>query len=420
MHVCLDGTSLLGAARFERGRTGLTRYAIELMRAMKELMPDLKLRCQIFERCAFDSEIAVPKIKKLWPDLSENIYPQFRSRFRLGRLYRMIDSAVFHPMDGPSPVRLLRKFLLAPMRFITQMDGRRVLPRPALFHSLHLWPPPQRTLRETPYVLTIHDVLPLTRPEFFPPRLFREFRRRLGLVNPRTDHIICDSDATRREFLSLLSKPVKHCSVVSLAASKKFLPINNSCELGKILVKWGLKADHYIFSAATLEPRKNLPLLLKCYDELVRNREVQNWPLVVAGAAGPAAKEIRHLAGASQGKVILTGYVSDDELCALYNGAGVFVYIPHCEGFGLPPLEAMQCGAPVIVSSCSSLPAVAGDAGLKVSPSSGTELCKALKKVIHDAALRSELRHRGLERAKRFSWTQTAQMTLDIYRAAMR
>jgi alpha-1,3-rhamnosyl/mannosyltransferase len=180
---------------------------------------------------------------------------------------------------------------------------------------------------------------------------------------------------------------------------------------------FGLQAGQYILSVGTLEPRKNLTTAIKAYARLPETIR-QDMPFVIAGMKGWRTdgldKEVAALI--EKGQIRRLGYVPDEALPALYSGARAFVYPSLYEGFGLPPLEAMACGTPVIVSNRSSLPEVVGDAGLKVEALDVDGLAGAMNQVIEDDVLRASLRQRGMERAKGFSWRRCAEETLAVYR----
>jgi glycosyltransferase involved in cell wall biosynthesis len=173
-----------------------------------------------------------------------------------------------------------------------------------------------------------------------------------------------------------------------------------------------------VLAVGSIQPRKNLARLVRAYSDLRRVRGRSNLPqLVLAGKRawlyGETLGAIE--AGGVRDSVVLTGYVRESDLPALYSGALCFVYPSFFEGFGLPPLEAMSCGAPVVAGDRTSLPEVVGDAGLLVDPFDESALAAAVGRLIDDRELRGELRERGLRRARLFDWRETARMTLQVY-----
>jgi glycosyltransferase involved in cell wall biosynthesis len=177
-----------------------------------------------------------------------------------------------------------------------------------------------------------------------------------------------------------------------------------------------------VLAVGSIQPRKNLARLVRAYSALRRGRGRSNLPqLVLVGKqAWLYGDTLRAIEEEGLGhSVLLTGYVSEGDLPALYTGALLFAYPSFYEGFGLPPLEAMSCGAPVLTGNLTSLPEVVGDAGLTVDPFDIGALAGGLARLIDDDALRADLRERGLTRARHFDWRETARMTLQVYRSVI-
>ncbi len=209
-------------------------------------------------------------------------------------------------------------------------------------------------------------------------------------------------------------------SVIPLAAPAHFRPTRDEVELQRVRQTYGIEGD-YILSVGAIQPRKNLSRLVAAYSRLRWARPEGKLPqLVLVGKCAwlydETLRTIKELEISNS--VILTGYVPEADLPALYSGALCFVYPSYFEGFGLPPLEAMKCGAPVIVGDKTSLPEVVGDAGILVDPFDIDELAAAIQKLIADSELRMQLRVKGLERAKLFDWQETARQTLAVYERA--
>jgi len=422
MRVLFDITILVRAAKTPEQRSGIPRYMIELLRTFKDPRFNVDVVPGVWSEDVVACECADQRIKKAWHGLFGRLHNRFESRYHLGWLYRAMGRIPVRYRDSGLRARLSGK-PEALKKWITRYDQRRLFPGKDLdvFHSPFLELPPRKEMGEIPRVITIHDVLPVLYPDFFR-RSARDYvEKALKSIVPSKDTVICVSESTRKDVLSLLAIPDEHCRVIPEAASDHMRPFQDQEELGNALMPWGLEQGAYLLSVATFEPRKNLPFLLRCYSELARDGKLKHWPLVLCGATGwgGAMKEIKRLAGLSNGRVILAGHVSDAQLRALYSGAGLFVYVPHYEGFGLPPLEAMQCGAPVIASNCSALRETVGDAALQISSTDKIALRKSILQVINDGGLRSELRSRGLARAKQFSWEKTAELTAQAYRDAI-
>lgn len=199
-------------------------------------------------------------------------------------------------------------------------------------------------------------------------------------------------------------------------AGEHFKPIDDRRLINTAKRRYGIN-NEYIGFFATLEPRKNALTLIRAYSLLKKRAKGLERKLVLAGSAGwendDVFAEIKSLGLTDD--VVVTDYVPDDDLSLLMNGAEVMVYPSLYEGFGLPPLEAMACGTPVIASNTSSLPEVVGDAGIMVDPEDVEGLADAIASVLSDQGLRDEMSRKGLARAKQFSWEQAARETLKVY-----
>jgi glycosyltransferase involved in cell wall biosynthesis len=189
--------------------------------------------------------------------------------------------------------------------------------------------------------------------------------------------------------------------------------------LNSVKLRYGIKSE-FLLSVGNLQPRKNLCRLIKAFS-LIRG-DIDQMQLVIVGGAKWHVSEIYDLVSrlGLEKNVVFTSYVSDKDLVALYNLARVFVYPSLYEGFGLPILEAMACGTPVICSNTSSMPEVAGDAAVLIDPHNVEQIAETLLFVLLDPKLKQDLRERGLERATGFSWRRTAQQTLEVCRQVLR
>lgn len=231
-----------------------------------------------------------------------------------------------------------------------------------------------------------------------------------------TQHYFANSLNTKRDFLyALPGLQEDRISIVPLAASKKFFPCRDQNKLSDIRRKYNIPENaSYIFSLCTLEPRKNLIFAVKAFAEFTALRQTENLYFVLGGASWKTfvpflQREIGNLKDCKR-FIILTGYVDDDDLAALYSDAFCFVYPSLYEGFGLPPLEAMQCGCPVIASDTSSLPEVIGNAGIMIDPRNEKSLVKAFTDLFDNPQLRQRLVQQSLRRARQFSWKTSADI----------
>lgn len=268
--------------------------------------------------------------------------------------------------------------------------------------------------RNVKKVLTIHDLIPLLYPDSYSRNLARRWNNSLKLIINRADHIIAVSEKTREDCIKYLKIPSDEITVIPNGFSKAFYPIPNIGEV-KNYIKTTYNLDKYILFAGRVEARKNITTLINAFYELKKSGF--NHKLVIIGGMGwqheKVLLEIKKLN--LQDEVVFPGYVPEDDLVKFYNAADLFVYPSLYEGFGLPPLEAMACGTPVITSNTSSLPEVVGDAGIMVDPLDTTALSDAMCKVLDDPGLQSKLRDNGIIQSKEFSWQKTAQKTWQIY-----
>jgi glycosyltransferase involved in cell wall biosynthesis len=286
-----------------------------------------------------------------------------------------------------------------------------------LLHVQYTAPP----LAPCPVVATIHDLSFEHIPETFKLRSRVQLRLTVRATARRAAHVVAPSEYTRRDLVETYGLDPGRVSAIPLAVAPHFRPVGDAGELARVRKRYGI-AGEYVLAVGSIQPRKNLARLLRAYSALRRGRGRSNLPqLVLVGKqAWLYGDTLRAIEEEGLGEsVLLTGYVSEGDLPALYTGALLFAYPSFYEGFGLPPLEAMSCGAPVLTGNLTSLPEVVGDAGLTVNPFDTGALAEALARLIDDDALRADLRERGLTRARRFDWRETARMTLQVYRRVM-
>jgi glycosyltransferase involved in cell wall biosynthesis len=283
-----------------------------------------------------------------------------------------------------------------------------------LLHVQYTAPP----FAPCPVVVTVHDLSFEHLPETFKRRSRVQLRLTVRRTARAAAHVIAPSEYTRQDLIKSYGLDPARVSVVPLAAAAHFRPVEDAGELGRVRERYRIAGD-YILAVGSIQPRKNLARLVRAYADLRRARGRSNLPqLVLVGRQawlyGETLRAVEE--SGARDSIILTGYVSEADLPALYTGALCFVYPSFFEGFGLPPLEAMRCGVPVLAGDLTSLPEVVGDAGLLVNPLDTGALARALARLVDDADLRRDLRERGLDRARSFDWRHTARMTVEVYR----
>lgn len=358
-----------------RQAAGIGRYTRELLRALSTRDDDTNFRLYYCSGGRLEGHL-----------------PKLGSRFRTRSIpvSDRITNAIWHRGRVPLPVQTI----------IGSFD---------LFHAPDFTAPPTCG---KPVVLTIHDLAFLTVPECAYPSLRDYLQEAVPRAARRATHIIAVSHNTRRDVIDLLRAPEERVTTVYEAVGQNFAPMEASQTTAAVR-RLGIH-EPYILSTGTLEPRKNYERLLEAFS-LTRSRGLTE-SLVIAGGKGwlyePIFEAIRHLHLEQHVHCVRP---TDEELVALYSAAQCFVYPSLYEGFGIPPLEALACGAPVICSNRSSLPEVVGDAALLVDPTDIEELSAALERLLGDTALRAELRARGLRRAQSFSWDRAARETLEVY-----
>ena len=271
---------------------------------------------------------------------------------------------------------------------------------------------------------TVYDLIPITHPGWFEQSSVDILRGVLGSFQP-ADFVTCISQATRMQLLELAPQlQPDRVFVTHLAAGDWCHREENPARIAEVGTMFGLESGTpYFLSLCTLEPRKNLEAIIRAFGRLRKERQIgDETRLVLVGRAGWKTEKI--LAALEEAKhcreaIVVTGFVPDEYLPALYSGALAFLYVSRLEGFGLPPLEAMQCGVPVITSNVSSLPEVVGDAALTVGPDDIDGLCASMLRLSQDEALRNELGARSRARARMFSWDRFGEETMAAYRGAM-
>lgn len=273
-----------------------------------------------------------------------------------------------------------------------------------------------------PVVVSIHDLSFEHLPQTFNRRSRTQLRLTVRHSARRAAKILTLSEHTRRDVIETYGIEAEKITAIPLAAPPHFGPIRYDKELQRVRHTYGIDGD-YVLSVGSIQPRKNLVRLVKAYASLRELHTGNKFPkLVLAGKCAWLYDEtLRALEETGvRDSVVLTGYVPQKDLPALYSGALCFVYPSYFEGFGLPPLEAMKCGAPVIVGNATSLPEVVGDAALKVDPFDVSAIAAAIDQLIKNSELRQELSVKGRKRAEMFDWRDTAQRTLNVYEAVAR
>jgi glycosyltransferase involved in cell wall biosynthesis len=277
-----------------------------------------------------------------------------------------------------------------------------------VFYSPDFVLPPTR--RSTRRILTVHDLSFLHYPDHFVPKLVRYLEKVVPRSVARADRVLADSQATRDDLISMMGVVPEKIDVLYSGVDARFTPRPEPGERERLRARYGLGGQPYILSVGTIQPRKNHLRLVRVFAQLTG--EVR---LVIAGGPGWLYEDVMAEAARHPDRVQMMGFVDDADLPALYRGATLFIFPSFYEGFGLPVLEAMACGTPVVCSDRSSLPEVAGEAALLVDPHDEASIASGIELALSDEELRERMRARGLEQARNFTWERAARQLLAAF-----
>ncbi len=364
-------------AAYEQG-AGIGRYVRELMRALAAA--DDRTSYRLFVAGA--SRAALPPVPG----------PNFR--WCLTRITPRWFARLWYRLQLPLPVEAFTG-------------------RVALYHATDFTLPP--TLPGTRTLLTVHDLSFVRAPEATTPVL----KAYLDVVVPRSvrraTHVLADSQATRDDLVELYGTEPDKITVLLGGVNPGFVPVTERDARKVVRRRYNIPEQPYIFSIGTVQPRKNYARLIEALAAL--GPDYGDVHLVIAGGRGWLEGPIYRAVGESglTDRVHFIGFARDDDLPALYSEAACLAYPSLYEGFGLPVVEAMACGTPVVTSNLSSMPEIAGDAALLIDPYDVDALADAIRRLVSDEALRTELVERGFEQAACFTWERAAQQLRDVY-----
>ncbi len=310
-----------------------------------------------------------------------------------------------------TPSRIYWENWVLPQRI--KKDGLQLLHVPAFAPAMF---PRMKT------VVTAHDLIGM----LFPNQIGRASRfywgRWLPAALKRADALIADSESTRRDLIEHLRVPERKITVIYPSGHEGFTASVSAQMLAQVKTKHGLDTPYFLF-VGTIEPRKNLSRVIGAVERLKKSGKAGGARLVVVGskqfAHGAFFQQLGKSMSGAMDEIIFTGYVTRAELNSLYCGAAALVYPSLYEGFGIPILEALGSGCPVITANVSSTPEVAGEAALQVDPLDESQIAAAMERMLSDASLRQKLKRAGAEQIKKFSWEKTAQQTLQVYKTLL-
>jgi glycosyltransferase involved in cell wall biosynthesis len=282
-----------------------------------------------------------------------------------------------------------------------------------LFHAPHYVLPPLTPCRS---IVTIHDCIHLRFPQYLPNRLAYAYARAsLWIATHRSSRVLTVSEASKRDILKYFRVPAAKIDVIYNAIDERFGEAPDDEEVARVRERYQLN-DPFVLYAGNIKPHKNLERLIEAFHEL-RKGDLEHVKLLIIGDEISKYASLRRAVHHYKlhKHVRFFGFVPDKTLAVLYRLASVFVFPSLYEGFGLPPLEAMASGTPVITSNVSSLPEVVGDAALLIDPYDASAIAAAMRQVLTEPALREDLRRRGLQRVRDFSWERSVRRVHEIY-----
>lgn len=266
-------------------------------------------------------------------------------------------------------------------------------------------------------VVTMHDVAVFDCPEGYSAKFVTFYRYLLKLLVHRVIKVITPSEFTRNRLLEIFGIDPQRVISIPLGVDSRFRPQQPEL-VEKVIRSLRIPTKHYVLSLGSIEPRKNIGRLIQAWEMVQEKLPSEIW-LIIAGSKG-SRRIFRQVAlDRLPSRVHFAGRVPDELLPALYSGAISFLYTSLYEGFGLPPLEAMACGAPVLASNVSAMPEVVGDAGLMVDPSDVEAVAEGIRQLVDNSSLRMELSRKALQRSQRFTWETTARLTWNVLEEAI-
>ena len=348
--------------------------------------------------------------------------PSFVNR-PIERRQAVLENQLLKPFSvSGMPTKLIREGFYRVRKSLRAEEARfdtRQWPANSIYHApFYAIPESVSQDKAVKTIQTVYDLIPIFHPEWFPDK--DDTIQTMLKTLPPEAHVVTISEATKQDLCAYTGIDPARVTPIHLAASSTlFYPVTDQPAIRTVRQQYGLGNSPYLLSLATFEPRKNIDHLVRCFVEVARSKAIPaDVKLVLVGTKGWKFEKIAsELAKNSdlQSRIIVTGFVPDDQLAPLYSGALGFLYPSLYEGFGLPPLEAMQCGLPVIVSDIPSVAEVVADAAISVPPTDSDALCQAITTLVNTTSVRTELVKKSLERATLFSWSRFIAEHVALY-----
>ena len=399
---------------------GITRYARTLFQALCERTDTLSVTPVAYAPAEYSDLFTLDStVAQMKRSLQTDILTSWRRRSSLwARTFGVLERATSKGLGDDRASFLSRDVLKRTglERALFQPRARPLPMRWAVYHAPYGPLPPAQWTGAAARILTVHDCIPYRFPHFYPgtpPPI-------LESVNVETDYVICYSESTRTDLMSIIDIPEESTRVIPIAHQPVFANPSAS-KARSILGPLGVVPGKFVLALAQPNPRKNIGVLIQAFLRVGADEELRDYHLVLVAPSGHRTELIAELertaAPLSLFRVISD--VDDETLASLYSCATAFAFVSLHEGFGLPPLEAMAAGCPIVVSETSSLPEVVGDAGRYVDPTDCESIATGLRHVMEDRSLREALIARGRRRAAKFSWEKTTTMTIRFYKHAV-
>ncbi len=405
-------------------RDGISRYVTELLCAMATLnsRDETQWHIDVFMgQIGFYSIVNLQDLLSGKNKSSVAVAPIKRQK-RIYSLLQLKDICITRIRDFfPQWLIQSQKRMNSP--FHSFIFNRYPAPKFESYDVVHLTLPqsyPHFQNCQTKMVTTIHDLTHLHFPQFHLKENITNVNRGMQLVMEKKSEFIAVSNATRHDLLSnypMIPPDTVHV-VYEACNTNQFKPSNNPDALAAIRSKYKIPKHPFILSLSTLEPRKNLINAIRAFIQLICDHPELPVNFVIAGKMGWKQDMILNLAASRPDRIFFTGFVQDDDLAMLYSAAVAFSYVSFYEGFGLPPLEAMACGTPVVYGNSCAMREIIGDGGLMADPNDIEDIKDKYETLVINKTIRSHTAKMALARARHFSWELTAKQTLEVYKKA--
>jgi glycosyltransferase involved in cell wall biosynthesis len=338
-------------------------------------------------------------------------------------LHRVSERPIAGPRHANISARILRRFAGAIVKRFSPLPASALRGRDILHSGYLPLPENSRGIKNLHRFLTIYDLVPILFPHTVTAHTREIFGRILASIGPDV-HCLCISDATKNDLCEHLSLTPDRVTVTPLAASRElFFPVKDTELITLAMKQVGVPAGaKYLLCVNTLQPLKNISTAIRAFAAFVQETRADDLYFVLVGGRGWAFQQIlEEVANCNLAKdrIVVAGYVADNQLAPLYSGALAFLYPSLYEGFGLPPLEAMQCGTPVITGSAPAFQEVIGSNGIMVDAANRAEISQAIADLYSNTDLRTRKAEAGLERAREFTWNNYGNRVLGAYGAAL-